>query len=119
MESPDQPPVLQPETSTSPVTIDYKPRRLEMYQVSGLELDSLGSASSSLSLNSAFLGAGLTAAISFLTTLLTVPLRDRLNAIYVALLVVSAVATFYFGLRTWSDWRASQNRIQEIKQSAR
>ena len=95
------------------------PRHLNMYQVSGSELEALGSASSSLSLNSAFFGAGLTAAISFLTTLLTVPLSDRLNAVYVALFVVSVVATVYFGLRTWSDWRASQNRIKEIKQSAR
>ena len=99
MEQPNQHSVLQPETPASPLRIEVVPRHLKMYQVSGLELDSLGSASSSLSLNSAFLGAGLTAAISFLTTLLTVPLSDRLNAVYVALFVVSVLATLYFGIR--------------------
>ena len=117
MQPTDEHSAVQPETPPSAVTIDYKPRRLEMYQVSGSELEALASGSSSL--HSGFFGAAVGASISFLTTLLTVSLSDRLNAMFVALFVVSSLFTIFFGIKTWSDWNSSRKRIKEIKEGSR
>ena len=94
------------------LTIDLKPRHLEMYQVSGAELTRLASGTSSL--HSGFFGTAFGAAITLMVTLLTVPLTDRLLATFVALFVVSVIFAIYFGIRTRRDSNASQREIQQI-----
>ena len=117
MGSPDQNLAAKPETPASPVALDYKSRRLEMYSVSGPELDALASGSGSL--NSVFFGATFGAAISFLVTVLTAPLSDRLNALFWAFFLATVTLAFYFGIKTWQDRVASQEKIREIKEGPR
>ena len=117
MGSPDQNLAVKPETPASPVAIDYKSRRLEMYSVSSPELDALASGSSSL--NSVFFGATFGAAISFLITVLTAPLSDRLNALFWAFFLATSILAFYFGFKTWHDRVESQNKIREVKEGIR
>jgi len=88
-----------------------------MYQVSGSELDSLVSGSGSL--NSVFFGATFGAAVSFLITVLTAPLNDRLNALFWAFFLATLTMALYFGIKTWQDRVASQNRVREIKEGTR
>lgn len=109
----DQEQDLAVQPSPGRVTIHLKPRHLEMYPVSGPELDRLASGTSSL--HSGFFGTALGASISFLVTLLTVTLTDRLLATFSALFVVFVVFAVYFGIRTWRDWRTSKKEMDQIK----
>jgi len=109
---------VQPETTGSPVTVvAYKPRQFDMYQVSGSELDTLASGSSSI--NSVFFGATFGAAISFLITALTAPLTDRLFALFWALFAATSILAGYFGFQTRQDRVESQKRVREIKEGTR
>jgi len=88
-----------------------------MYQVSGSELDALVSGSSSL--NSVFFGVTFGAAVSFLITVLTAPLNDRLNALFWAFFLATLTMAFYFGVKTWQDRVAAQTKVGEIKRSGK
>lgn len=86
-----------------------------MYSVTGQELDGLASGYNSI--HAGFFTLCLGALIGFGTTLLTVPLSDKLFALYVGLTGVSGILTPYFGLRAIRDWRNTTQRIEEIKRN--
>ena len=108
--------VIEPESPTSPVTIERVPRTIRMYSVSDQELDVFGAMYGSI--NATFFGLSAGAAVAFLITVLSASddLNNRLFAIFVALLTLSAVGVLYFGIRMVADYRTAGRHIRRIRE---
>ena len=109
--------IIQQQGSGQVTIIVQVPGEVVMFNVTEQELDSLASGFSPIHL--AFFGMTLGALISFLITILTVPLSDRMFAMFSALLASSIIAVFYFGIRTAADIRANATRLKHIKERRR
>jgi hypothetical protein len=98
-----------------PLTIKRMPRLVEIYHVSGAELDRLASAHSSLHLT--FLGIVVGACVTLLITFFTVQLTALQHATVVALIASSVILTVYFAIRARVDFREQAEQITEIKRN--
>jgi hypothetical protein len=106
---------VQTETPESPVTINVVPRRATMYRLFDTELERLGSAQNSIHL--AFFTLCIGIAFGFGVTLLTVDITDpKKFAAFVALFVVSVLASLYFGVMFRRDYKNSKEELNRIKQ---
>jgi len=97
------------------LSIVRMPRLVEIYYVSGAELDTLASGYSSVHM--AFLGIVAGASVTLIVTVATVQLSDRQLAVFVTLAAFGLLATLYFAVRAFSDWRRQVRQIGDIKQS--
>jgi hypothetical protein len=113
--SEDVPTIIQAETTESPVSILYAPRRVTVYRLFEMELDRLSSAQNSLHV--AFFGVAFGTALSLGITLSTVEIsRPRVLAAYWGIFICSTVLAIYFFVRGLLDWRASRQQIRTIKE---
>lgn len=95
------------------ITVIQVPTEVVRFNVSEPELDGL--VTSDPSLHFGFLGLAVGALIAFAIALLTATLGDRMFATFVALTAVSAIASGYFGMRSYKEYKVSQERINRIK----
>lgn len=106
---------VQTETPESPVTINVVPRRATMYRLFDTELERLGSAQNSIHL--AFFTLCIGVAIGFGVTLLTVDItHPKTFAAFVALFVVSVLASLYFGAMFRRDYKSCKEELDRIRQ---
>jgi len=116
----DDKPVPTEISPSSPrsVTIYYEPRTLRMHQVTEAELDAVASLSNSV--HQTFLGMAFGSLIAFAIVLGTVEIRAPLShATFVGLTWISAVFTLYFGIRAVIDYKASRQKLKELKMPTR
>jgi hypothetical protein len=106
--------IVTGETPRPLTTIVQVPAEIVMYNVSEPELEALASGSHSIHL--VFFGISLGALIAFAITIITAQLEVRLFATFIALLAVSILATAYFSVKTITDIRANNRRLNHIKQ---
>jgi hypothetical protein len=88
-------------------------RNIHMYRLTEVELDSLKSNFDSLSLG--FCSMCLGAFIGFIVPLFTVPLSDKMFAIFVSLSVLLFILTIFFGIKWYSDRKAAIKHIRQIQ----
>jgi hypothetical protein len=88
-------------------------RSIHMFRLTELELDTLKSNFDSLSLG--FCSMCLGAFIGFIVPLVTVPLTDKMFAIFISLSVLLAILTLFFGVKWYSDRKAAIKRIRKIQ----
>lgn len=115
MESDVQKASILPETPSTPVTIVFQRRVIEVYSVSNEELDILASGYNSLHFT--FFGIALGAAIAFFIVLVTASLSETTGPIFVALFAVSLVLSVYFSIRAILDRQATAQRLKQIRQT--
>jgi high-affinity Fe2+/Pb2+ permease len=96
-----------------PLVVNYAPRKIVMYSVTDSELNTIASLSNSVYLT--FFGLCAGALIAFAIVLSTVALAGTQQVIYVTLTAVSAVATLFFGIRSWTGYRAARDELRAIK----
>jgi hypothetical protein len=108
---------ILPESSGGRVTIDYKRRNVGVYSLFESEIRGIGSFQNSVNLAFFTLTVGL--AFGFGTVLLTAhsSLSDRMFTVFCGLTLASFIATIYFGVRAWMDWRGCQRKLNEILQT--
>lgn len=98
----------------TPITVEYAPRTLRMHIVAESELDAIASLSNSIHIG--FVGASIGSLIAFGIVLATVQLTDPLlHATFVGLTWISGVFTVYFGVRAYLDYRASKEKLNQLK----
>lgn len=98
----------------TPVTVEFAPRTLRMHLVAESELDTIASLSNSIHIG--FAGASVGSLIAFGIVLATVQLTDPLlHASFVGLTWISGVFTIYFGVRAYLDYRASKEKLNQLK----
>jgi len=97
------------------LSIVRMPRSVEIYYVSGAELDTLASGYSSVHLT--FLGIVIGASVTLLVTLATVKLSDRQLAVFTTLSAFGILATIYFAARAVLDLRRQLRQVRDIKQN--
>jgi hypothetical protein len=88
-------------------------RDIHMFRLTEVELDSLKSNFDSLSLG--FCSMCLGAFIGFIVPLITVPLSDKMFAMFVSLSVLLFILTVFFGVKWYSDRKAAIKRIRQIQ----
>jgi hypothetical protein len=88
-------------------------RNIHMFRLTEVELDSLKSNFDSLSLG--FCSMCLGAFIGFIVPLVTVPLSDKMFAIFISLSVLLFVLTIFFGIKWYSDRKSAIKRIRQIQ----
>ena len=85
-----------------------------MYQVNGVELDSLASSGSSIHLT--FFGLCTGGAVTTGVVLTTVTIANPLvYAGYIGGFVSAVIFAIYFGVRGIADHRAAKRRLKELK----
>lgn len=98
----------------SPIALVFHvPREIRMYSVTNQELETLVSANTSVHLT--FLGVAIGLFVAVLVTLLTVPLSDKMFAVFIALIAVGGGSIVYFGWRAYGDYTATRSRLDEIR----
>jgi hypothetical protein len=91
-------------------------RHLEMYDVTGQELNSIERESLDVGQDFQFASNAFATAISFLVALLLTEIQSpKRYASFVAVVVIMAVLALYFGLRYFRKRGAVQSTIQEIR----
>src|SRR5690348_11598342 len=104
--------------SDDSVIIAYRKRKLIMHYIFESELKTLGTFNLQAGIHIGLFGVGLGSFITFLITLLTVALPSpTMFASFLALTVVSGIASVYFGVRTAIDIREAKRQINEIIES--
>jgi hypothetical protein len=99
-----------------PLTVRYARRTITMHTVTSVELDTVASLSNSIHLT--FFGISMGALIAFVIVISTVEINNATqHATFIALLAVSVLSVFYFGVRAVSDYRSAKRKVREIKQS--
>ncbi len=88
-----------------------------MYNINEHELENIASGSSQI--NVGFLGIAVGAFVALLITVVTVDLNDRMFPVFVAITVLSGVASVYFGLKTKGDLDENSRRLAIIKERRR
>jgi hypothetical protein len=88
-------------------------RNIHMFRLTEVELDSLKSNFDSLSLG--FCSLCLGSFIGFIVPLITVPLSDKMFAIFVSVSVLLFILTFFFGIKWFLDRKAAIRRIRQIQ----
>ena len=108
-------------------TLDLQPSKLSSIQViqhgsdihifpiTESEIEELLCGHSSISLVLFSLCVGVL--ISFLITVFTIQLEDRVFAVFIAIIVVSFLMGIWFGFRALQEWRKINKRAEEIKKS--
>jgi hypothetical protein len=84
-----------------------------MFRLTEVELDSLKSNFGSLSLGFCSMCPG--AFIGFIATLVTVPLSDKIFAMFVSLSLVLALLPVFFGVKWYSDRKTAIKHIRQIQ----
>jgi hypothetical protein len=107
--------VFTAETATGmPLTVRYAKRTIHMHTLTEVELDTVASLSNSVHLGMLGISAG--SLVAFVITLMTVPIVDsKIAAVIAGLTFVSALATMFFGGRSFLCYRDSQRKLREIK----
>lgn len=103
-------------TDASPdnLTVRSRRRTLTMCSVTETELDTIAALGNSINL--AFFGISVGAAVSFGITLKTVPIADPATlATFASFTALSSAGTIYFGIRSAIDYRAAQKKLNDIK----
>lgn len=90
-------------------------RDIHIFPITESEIDELVCAHSSISLVLFSLCAGVL--ISFLISIFTIQLEDRVFAVFIAIIVVSLLMGIWFGFRALQEWRKINKRAEEIKKS--
>ena len=104
---------IQPETSLAPVTVVMVPRVVEMFSISGPELDTV--TTPSVSAKWPFFGTTVGSAIAFGITVLTIDLPGNRFASFVALFAVTSLLAAYFGIAAFLETRSgSETRERHI-----
>ncbi len=114
-------PPAHPQFSTAPqaLTVDYAPRRVVMYHVTGTEIDAIATGGNSVNLNLTFFGLSAGALISFGSVLLSTPISNpKTFATYVALSVASLVGALVFGINGRNAYKSQKQRIEDTKTCA-
>ncbi len=87
-----------------------------MYSISEPELDSIGTATQTTSLETGLLGIAAGAFIAFGIVLFTVDIsKPMVFASFVGLTAVSFFFTLFFGFRTLAAWRAMKGVVNQVK----
>lgn len=87
-----------------------------MHYVFDHELDTLGSASNNLSLFLSLFGLCGGAALALWITVATVDITNpKTHATFVAVFIVSALATVVFGFLAWFNWKGARDKVKSIK----
>jgi hypothetical protein len=110
-----------PQFSTEPqaLTVDYAPRRVVMYHVTGIEIDAFAAGGNSVNLNLTFFGISVGALISFGSVLLSTTVTNpKTFATYVALGIASLVGTLVFGINGRNAYKIQKQRITDMKTCA-
>lgn len=106
---------IEPEKPDSPVTIDYRGRRVAMCYVFEHELKTIGSANNKTSVDVGFFGASIGGAIGFGSSVATVVFTNPfLYATFWALFVLSLCSTLFFFIRFLIAKRESAEEINRI-----
>ena len=101
------------------VTVNPVHRQLNVFQITEDELVSLYASGNYKTLDSGMFSLSLGAAITLAATLMTVDIANaKLNAAFVAALIVSLLASVFFGSRAVIAWRTAAQTLKAIKQTA-
>ncbi len=106
--------ILYGEGEPSPnVEVVTHPRKLHMYQVTEAELGTIQEVGQRFSLEISFFALLFGALITLLITLTTVSISDpKMYSSYVAVTIISALGSLYFGIRAIIDYRNAKKKIK-------
>jgi len=105
-------PAIAPAKPNETTVVEH-PRELHMYRITESEIDQLISTNDPICLGLFTLCVG--SFISFLTALFTAQTSDRVNAAFVAIIIVTGILSIYFGWKTWQARNQSSQRVKDIK----
>ncbi len=107
---------LNPGSSTGQVTIRIPDRTIHMYSVSLDELENMVNSGAAPAIG--FLGLTFGTFVTGAVTLATVPLTDRLFAVFIAVTAVCLILSVWFGVLAFLGYKNLRDKLRRIRSEA-